>query len=205
MNKQKLLFITHESALSGAPRSLLYFIEWLSSNRKDYEIHVLSLKSENPKHNAFIQLSDVYFDFTHLSTKPDYRLKNRILHKLKGTPFQSERDIQMQQLVKNHYDLIYANTVVSLPIALALKKCCPTSKVLLHVHEMATAIQQLVPDFKRTMSEVDYFIAASDLVKEHLVCYFGCDDCFYSVLQCTDAGHGWFLLQRLGLPLDGAR
>ena len=58
----KLLFITHESALSGAPRSLLYFIEWLRSHRKDYEIHVLSLKSENPLTNAFKTVSDVYFD-----------------------------------------------------------------------------------------------------------------------------------------------
>jgi glycosyltransferase involved in cell wall biosynthesis len=187
LSSKKILFVTHESSLSGAPRSLLYFLEWLKKTSPKVEIHVLSLKSENQKNNAFSQLSDFYFDFTHLSTKPDYSLKNRIIHKLKGTPFQSERDIKMQQLVRNHYELIYANTVVSLPIALELKKSYSNSKVLLHVHEMATAIHQLLPKFDSLSRKVDYFIAASALVKEHLVRYFDCDETMIQrVYECSD-------------------
>ena len=185
--KNKILFITHESSLSGAPRSLLFYLEWFKKTSPNVEIHVLSLKSENPNNNAFSQLSDVYFDLTQLSTKPDYSLKNRIKHKLKGTPFQSERDIMFHQLVINHYDLIYANTVVSLPIALEIKKGCPNSKVLLHVHEMATAITQLTPGFQKQITKIDYFIAASDLVKEHLINYFGCDKTVIRrIYECSD-------------------
>ncbi len=187
MSKQKLLFITHESVLSGAPRSLLYFIEWLSSNRKDYEIHVLSLKSENPLDNAFKTVSDVYFDLSNVSDKIDYSFKNRINRKLRGVAFTSPKEQLLQVIFKNKYALIYANTVVALPIALQLKKQLSSAKLLLHVHEMATAIQQLVPDFESYISNVDCFIAASELVKEHLVRYFGCDEAMIQrVYECSD-------------------
>ena len=187
MNKQKLLFITHESALSGAPRSLLYFIEWLRSHRKDYEIHVLSLKSENPLTNAFKTVSDVYFDLTKVSDKMDYSFKNRIKRKLTGKAFTSEKDRLLREIGNNQYDLIYANTVVALPIALQLKKQLSSAKLLLHVHEMATAVKQLVPDFESYISNVDCFIAASELVKEHLVRYFGCDETMIQrVYECSD-------------------
>ena len=183
----KLLFITHESALSGAPRSLLYFIEWLRSHRKDYEIHVLSLKSENPLTNAFKTVSDVYFDLTKVSDKIDYSFKNRIKRKLTGVAFTSEKDRLLREIGNNQYDLIYANTVVALPIALQLKKQLSSAKLLLHVHEMVTAILQLVPDFERYISDVDFFIAASELVKEHLVRYFGCDEAMIQrVYECSD-------------------
>jgi glycosyltransferase involved in cell wall biosynthesis len=187
MGKQKILFITHESALSGAPRSLLYFIDWLKHNRKNYEIHVLSLKSENPLDNSFRKVSDVYFDFTNVSDKIDYSLKFRIKRKLSGQPFTSEKDRIFNSLFDNKYDLIYANTVVSLPIALKIKEKINSSKMLLHVHEMATAIQQLLPDFESLAFQVDYFIAASELVKEHMVRYFRCDELkIRRVYECSE-------------------
>ena len=187
MRKQKLLFLTHESALSGAPRSLLYFIEWLKSHRKEFEIHVLSLKSENPLTNAFKTVSDVYFDLTKVSEKIYYSFKNRIKRKLTGKVFTSEKDRLLREIGNNQYDLIYTNTVVALPIALQLKKQLSFAKLLLHVHEMATAIQQLVPDFESYISNVDCFIAASELVKEHLVRYLGCDETMIKrVYECSD-------------------
>ncbi len=182
MLKHKILFITHESALSGAPRSLLYFLESLKDSQSKLEIHVLSLKSKNPLKNAFREISDFYLDFTNVNIKPDYSLKNRIFHKLTGKPFQSERDIKMQLLVNNQYDLIYANTVVSLPIALELKKSYTQTKILLHVHEMATAIQQLTTDFQKNIDNIDFFIAASELVKEHLMSFFGCN---HKLIRCV--------------------
>jgi glycosyltransferase involved in cell wall biosynthesis len=187
MSKQKLLFITHESALSGAPRSLFYFIEWLKSHRKHYEIHLVSLKSENPIANVFKSVSDVYFDFTNVSNKIDYSLKNRIKRKLTGKAFTSPKEQLLQSIIKNKYTFIYANTVVTLPIALQIKECIGSSKLLLHVHEMATAIQQLMPNFESLQTHVDYFIAASELVKEHLVRYFGCDESIIErVYECSD-------------------
>lgn len=187
MEKQKILFITHESALSGAPRSLLYFLEWLKKNVTAFEIHVLSLKSENPKDNAFKDVSDFYFDFTNLSQTPNYSLKNRIAKKVLGKPFISEKEILIQELIANNYDLLYANTVVSLPIAIKLKHANLQTKLLLHVHEMATAIEQLVPDFKNYRSEINYFIAASDLVKEHLITHFNCDEIkIFRVYECSE-------------------
>jgi glycosyltransferase involved in cell wall biosynthesis len=187
MSKQKLLFITHESALSGAPRSFLYFIEWLKSHRKEYEIHVVSLKSENPLANAFKSVSDAYYDFTKVSNKIDYSLKNRIKRKLTGKAFVSPKNQLLQSIIKNNYAFIYANTVVALPIALQIKESIGSAKLLLHVHEMATAIEQLLPNFKSLQVHVDYIIAASELVKEHLVRYFGCNELMIQrVYECSD-------------------
>lgn len=186
MAKQKLLFITHESALSGAPRSLLYFIDWLKSYKKEYEIHVLSLKSDNPLNNAFKEASDVYYDLTNVSNKVDYNLKNRISRKLLGNPFISEKQRLLLEIIEHKYTLIYANTVVSLPIALQIKKNISSTKLVLHVHEMATAIQQLLPNFETLINEVDYFIAASDLVKDHLIRFFGCQErLIQRVYECS--------------------
>jgi len=187
MDKQKLLFITHESALSGAPRSLLYFIEWLKWNSKDYEIHVLSLKSENPSDNSFKTISDVYYDFTNVSNEIDYSFKNRIKRKLTGKPFLSEKERLIEEIISHPYALIYANTVVSLPISFQLKARISSAKLILHVHEMATAIQQLLPKFESLIRNVDYFIAASELVKEHLVRYFKCESTLIQrVFECSN-------------------
>ena len=186
-DSNKLLFITPESALSGAPRSLLYFIEWMKLNKKEFEIHVLSLKSENPLKNAFKEASDVYYDLTNVNNKIEYTLKNRITRKLTGKPILSPKEQLLQEIISHPYALIYANTVVALPIALQIKEQINSAKLLLHVHEMATAIQQLVPDFENYISNVDCFIAASELVKEHLIHYFGCDETMIQrVYECSD-------------------
>ena len=182
MEKQKILFITHESALSGAPRSLLYYIEWMKLNKHEFEIHVLSLKSENPSKNAFKETSDFYYDLTNVSNKVDYTLKKRIARKFNAKPFLSQKEELLQEIYEHNYALIYANTVVALPIALQLKKGISSTKLVLHVHEMATAVQQLLPDFSKLTEEVDCFIAASYLVKEHLIKYFACKE---SLIQCV--------------------
>lgn len=184
---KKILFITHESALSGAPRSLLYFLTWLKKNVPTIKIHLLSLKSDNPLENAFKDVSDYYYDFTSLGQKPTYTIKNRVALKLFGKPILSEKEELIQKLVAQKFDLIYANTVVSLPISLLLKRSNVRTVLLLHVHEMATAIEQLIPDFKNYIHEVDSFLAASELVKEHLIKRFGCDSTKISrVYECSD-------------------
>ena len=187
LSTKKILFITHESALSGAPKSLLFFLEWLKVNVPTFQIHLLSLKSENPEQNAFKSISDYYFDLTNLSQKPYYSFKNRINLKVTGNPILSDRELLINQLIGQKYDLIYANTVVSLPIALKIKNQSTQIKLLLHVHEMATAIEQLIPEFRKQLSEIDYFLAASELVKEHLVTSFGCKSIEISrVYECSD-------------------
>jgi glycosyltransferase involved in cell wall biosynthesis len=183
----KILFITHETALSGAPKSLLYFLEWLKINFSSFEIHTVALKSVDPINNKFKQQSDFYFDFTNISKKPVYSFKSRLLRFLFGKEIISDRDVLVNQLVKNDYDLIYANTVVSLPIAEELKLKNSNSRILLHVHEMATAIQQMLPSFEKKKQHVDYFIAASELVKEHLVTFFNCESSkIFRVYECSD-------------------
>ena len=187
MHERKFLFITNQTYLSGAPRSFLYFIEWINRMYPNFKTYILSLQSDNPMNNAFREVSDIYYDFTNLNSLPIYSLKNRIKRKITQNTIISERDQLVRLISEEKFDLIYANTVVSLPVAQQIKQLSTNTKILLHVHEMATAIQQLLPDFEIRKQEIDFFIAASDLVKKHLVRYFGCDKSIIKrVYECSD-------------------
>ena len=187
MHERKILFITNQTYLSGAPRSFLYFIEWINRMYPNFKTYILSLQSDNPMNNAFREVSDIYYDFTNLNSLPIYSLKNRIKRKITQNTIISERDQLVRLISEEKFDLIYANTVVSLPVAQQIKQLSTNTKILLHVHEMATAIQQLLPDFEIRKQEIDFFIAASDLVKKHLVRYFGCDKSIIKrVYECSD-------------------
>ena len=187
MHERKILFITNQTYLSGAPRSFLYLIEWLNRMYPNIKTYILSLQSDNPTNNAFRDVSDVYYDLSNLNSEPNYSIKNRIRRKITQNKIISERDQLVRLISEEKFDLIYANTVVSLPVAQQIKQQSPNSKILLHVHEMATAIQQLLPDFEIRKQEVDFFIAASELVKEHLVHYFRCDGSIIKrVYECSD-------------------
>lgn len=187
MLSKKILFITHQSYLSGAPRSLLYYLDWLKKKQPEYKLYVLSLNSDNPENNAFRDISDVYYDFTYLTQLPSYTWKNRIIRLLTSKNILSEKQKVIHSILSEKFDLIYANTVISLPISQQIKNSSPDTKILLHVHELTTAIQQILPDFKERTKFVDYFIAASDLVKEHLIESFNCNEkIIQRVYECSD-------------------
>jgi len=184
---KRILFLTHESALSGAPRSLAYFIEWLKSTQKEVEITTITLKDTIDKTSHFEFLSDNYYDFSRLQSRPEYTLKERLNRKLFNLPIYSEQEKLIQQLSKERYDLIYANTVSTLSLGVRLKKHFKDVPLILHVHEMRTAIEQLNSNFKQLSNNVDRFIAASELVKSHLVTFFDINEKKISrVYECSD-------------------
>lgn len=170
--KKKILFLTHESALSGAPRSLTYFIQWIKDSQSDIEVTTLSLKDTLDSPSQFEVLSDKYYDFSSFSKNPTYSFIARIKRKLFSIPILSAQEKLIHQLSLAGYDLIYANTVSTLELGIRLKKNFKCVPLLLHVHEMRTAIEQLSANFKEQSKEVDGFIAASELVKSHLVTFF---------------------------------
>ncbi len=183
----KILFITHETSLSGASRSLLYFVDWFKKNKPSDKIYVLSLSSVNPLQNAFQTISDYYFDLTNVSRKPNYSFINRAKRILFNKEIVSEKERLISELAANHFDVLYSNTVVCLPIAQEIKTKFNYSKILLHVHELKTAINQLLPDFRKRYEQVDFTIAASELVKENLINYFLCDaKNIQKVYECSD-------------------
>jgi glycosyltransferase involved in cell wall biosynthesis len=162
---KKILFISHGNSLSGAPLVLLYFMQWLKHNHKNYQIDLLVL-NEGTLSPDFRNVTDNYYSISSLERKflfqkqLPFSLKKRVDYFLKKRFFKGLRN--------NSYDIIYANTVATLQIASKLKdssKC----ELVLHVHELNTVINQIAPNFKDLKNTVDKFIAVSGLVKDNLI------------------------------------
>jgi glycosyltransferase involved in cell wall biosynthesis len=158
----KLLFISHDAYKAGAQLLLLQLLEWLKRHHKDIQIDtvlieggVLKQKFEALSHNVY-----VFSDYK----KSGISLKDKILNKIK---YRQTIPYLISILKHEHYDLIYANSVVSLSLGVRLKKNLDC-KLLLHVHELETVIRERVPNFKNFLNFVDSYIAASNLVKHNL-------------------------------------
>ncbi|GAA4268012.1 hypothetical protein GCM10022257_01130 [Hyunsoonleella aestuarii] len=93
-----------------------------------------------------------------------YRVINKIIRRQKRV-----RETQFySKIASKNYDLIYANTIVSVPYGTAIKALAPNVKFLLHVHELQTIITTLLPDFKKHIPNIDKFIAVSNQVANNL-------------------------------------
>ena len=95
---KKLLFITHDTSLSGAPKSVLLYLEWLKKNN-NHQIDVVSLRTVEGLLERFKSVSTCFYDATNLSKTPDYSLKNRVKHHLFGVNYISEYDVFLTNLI----------------------------------------------------------------------------------------------------------
>ncbi len=163
----KVLFISHEATLTGAPQSLLNIKEWMQAN-SDLSFEIL-LKKTGPLKPRYDALAPV-LDFTPTRAT----LLKRVGYKLGLKPpeniyddvsrFQKLR----QQLKASQFDLIYANTITNgelLDFLAPLK--CP---IITHVRELEHVIQVFGPknlDFVKRYTS--YYIATAQVVKDNLV------------------------------------
>lgn len=156
----KLLFITHNSHRAGAPKVLLLFLQWLKEHTK-HQIDLIDL-SPGGLHESFKEVCDHYYT---INNKKPVGILEKIALK---TGLFSVKNL-MDKLKVASYDLIYANTVKSIPYGTALKKIMPTAKLLVHVHELPTTINLLIPEFSKYVRYIDKVIAVSGLVKNELI------------------------------------
>lgn len=175
MSLKKILFITHDSSRSGAPMLLLYFLKWIKERNIKWEIDTLTLL-KGSLDDEFKDVSN-NFDFyyqRHISKK-QYYIK-RLLHR--NFNFENYYKTQFYKNYKQRsYHVIYANTIVSLPMAVKLKKNFLTApKLICNVHELSVIIDTSVQNFREIASEVDLFIAGSKLVAETLIKNYGIND-----------------------------
>lgn len=164
----KILFITHDTTRTGAPMVLLHFLRWLKEHQSQVEIDVLALRGGNME-GEFQENCSNYYNYSVETKTVSLSIIQRILKKLHLYKQKNKKDVFIASLAKNEYDVIYANTIVSIPIAVALKKISLNSKVLAHVHELNTVINHLSPNFNEYVDSVDGFITASNLVADNLI------------------------------------
>lgn len=166
---KKVLFITHQATRTGAPLILLHFLIWLNKNTSDYQFDILMLDGGGIKDDFVAECNNVYL-YSELHKTPKFSIvfKKRLLTKLGLKPKNKER-LFLEKISQNKYDLIYANTILSIPVAIKIKSIIHESKLVLHVHELNTVIKMVLPFFKDYSGLIDRFITVSNKVKNNLV------------------------------------
>lgn len=168
---KKILFISHDATRSGAPIVLLHLLKFLKKNT-NYQIDVLVLK-DGPLLEKFVAVTNRFYSLlessiwlNNLTSKLNRPLVKKAVRNI--AQWNNKRKLPTQ-LAKNQYDLIYANTIISIPLAHKIKTLSINSpKLIAHVHELNTLFQLLLPNFASYKKEIDTFIAVSELVKNNL-------------------------------------
>jgi glycosyltransferase involved in cell wall biosynthesis len=158
---KKILFISHEATLTGAPIVLYRFLKWIKQHRKDIECTVLldyGGELEEKLSNLFTVL--------HYNKAENYSLK--LPFRLRTWLKKSRQNKIIKNINDNNYDLIYSNTIVN---GTLLEQISKRSKIniLVHVHEMSLTIEELgLKNLIQNFSYAEALIANSNLVVAQL-------------------------------------
>jgi glycosyltransferase involved in cell wall biosynthesis len=157
---KNILLITHDTSLSGAPKSTLLVFEQLI--KQGYKITTISLKSGGKLEDRFKDLSINFYSLDSYFKTPDYSILNRIKRKLFGVKIISDYEKVLNEITSFSFDYIYANTIVTLPLGLQIKKKI-NCKLILHVHELETVISEFYPYLLKDDVYIDTYIVPSEL------------------------------------------
>ena len=109
-----LLFIGHEATLTGAPFTQLHLSNWIRKNT-DHEV-VLLLMWGGGLEEEFAKLAEVH---VLEQDKPAIKIRERALAKPDRMP-QYRRKHMVRSIARRRPDMIFANSAVSLPIAIGI-------------------------------------------------------------------------------------
>ncbi len=183
----KILFITHDTTRTGAPMVLLHFLRWLRKEQPQVEVDVLALRGGNME-GAFEENCSNYYNYS-LETKTNsLSIIERILKKFHLYKQKNKKEVFISSLANNGYDVIYANTVVAIPIGVSISKASRECELFAHIHELQVVIKQLLPDFKKYLPAIDSIIVPSEIVKINLVNSWGASQENITVVyECAEA------------------
>lgn len=157
----KVLFISHETSRSGAPFVLLYFLKWIKEHHPHINLMVLSIHGGELE-EEFQDVADTYFS---LEGK-----KLNLFNKFKNRAFGVKaKDKILKKIAANNFDVIYANTIVTIPLATQIAAFRPNAAVVAHIHELHTVIELLLPQIESYSKKVKHFITVSQMSKDNLV------------------------------------
>ncbi len=159
----KILFISHEATLTGAPLLLLTFLKWLKQHT-DIQFCVL-LRRDGTLRNDFEAVSKTYV-FSHPYSKNQLSFSEKIKNHFFTTPYLIPRYYKQlrRELQQEKFNLIYSNTITngSLLEFLSYLNC----KVITHIHEMSFVIDFFgKKNIELVKRYTNQYIAASKAVK----------------------------------------
>lgn len=158
---KKILFILHEATESGAPMVVFSLMQWLKKNTDvQFDCYLIREGSLAPKLHEICE--SVY-------QKPPYK-HYRIREKLKRLITQnkeSQEESFFKVLTDKNYDLIYLNSIFSIPEFRKIQKYFKSPKKVLHLHEahfLISYFEKLFPNINPA-ENLDYLIAVSETAK----------------------------------------
>ncbi|MCQ9640306.1 glycosyltransferase family 4 protein [Chryseobacterium sp. WG14] len=172
MNTKKILFISHEASLSGAPILVLDLIKRLKKEKENYIIDVLLIRG-GELYEEFAKVSNqIVVAHYHLQS---FSFLKRNLKRIQSLVFrktetqQDKIDKITNILLENNYDLVYGNTMESLIWALPFyKKNIPT---IVAIHELSFGIESTYSKefVLENISNITQIIAGSQAVADNLI------------------------------------
>jgi glycosyltransferase involved in cell wall biosynthesis len=164
---RRLLAVTHEATITGAPMNLLHLLTWIQDHTS-IETHLVVMH-DGPLRHRFERVTEVTV-LDRSSLQRGMSVAERGLRQLGSRrawkPVAVARLLpQLRKL--SGFDVIYLNSLTSLTIAEHLP---PALAVVSHVHELQVALRQLPPHERSLLEQLpDGWIAASDAVRRMLV------------------------------------
>ena len=151
---------------------LLYLVQWLKENYPEIHFTVLSLY-DGDLSRQFTEVSTEYYELSKIvNPKQNFvqRLQKRVIRKL-GLKYNqpNAREKFIKNLSQRDFDIIYANTTASLELAHRISLLNQKAKLVLHVHELESEIKRTVGGLSSYMDNIDFIIAASEMVKNNLI------------------------------------
>ena len=145
------------------------FLQWLRINTN---VHFdILLLNEGPLTVDFKQIGNVYFWNAPPPKKPN--LIRRIYNRVLGINYDPQNEFYKRltdELISNHYDVIYGNTIVSLDVLCDLRQQLQNIKTILHVHELHDLTLEYTQQLKALMDFPNTeIIAVSELNRQNLI------------------------------------
>lgn len=164
----KILFLTHDTSRSGAPLVLLYFLKWLKNHRPEIIIDVITLDNGSLE-SDFEENCNTLYNYSKLVKPKSKSLIKRLLLKLSIIKQVNPTDKFVDKLANEDYQLIYANTILTIPLASKINNKIQGSKFIAHIHELNVMIEKSLPNINDFFSQINQIIVPSKLVKTNLL------------------------------------
>ena len=167
--KQKILFISHQASLTGAPLVMLYFMEWLVQHHPaSYEIGILHL-SGGELEERFNKITKYQFKIQATQTSIFSKVARKVLPTKVLPNLPNPTETVINQIADIGFDILYANTASTLKTAIQIKLQDPGKvKIIAHLHEMQASLRNSIRNPDLVVPHLDKIIAVAEVVKNSI-------------------------------------
>ncbi len=172
-----ILFILHTANNNGATNSVQHLILYLLQN--SLKIKYLTLDNTELKSVSEDNRVSIRFNYNKLKS-----FKN-LLRFILGRNHVTNYSHEVYKLSNSNYSILYVNTIVSLRLAIDIKKYNQKLKIILHLHEMETIIKQTFSEFDQYDEFISSYIVVSKFTKQYLLDLGISKNKIFLINECT--------------------